>query len=169
MGLCLFSLILGRDDEKEQANDRMCCALGWHPLFLVHFHSAVRPFGKRRLRGFFLLLAHSPLFHTHTLLSPLSLFHIPPPLQQATMALRLAASPLAISRSSPRIVAALRASSSTHSRVYFHACTCKKHTYTHTQLPTSASTLFFYASEGNTHTRKYNHSAFDRFKKSRTT
>ncbi|KAF9307626.1 membrane anchor subunit of succinate dehydrogenase, Sdh4 [Linnemannia elongata] len=37
------------------------------------------------------------------------------------MALRLVASPLAISRSSPRIVAALRASSSTHSRVYFHA------------------------------------------------
>ncbi|KAG0272478.1 membrane anchor subunit of succinate dehydrogenase, Sdh4 [Linnemannia exigua] len=37
------------------------------------------------------------------------------------MALRLATSPLAISRSSPRIVAALRASSSTHSRVYFHA------------------------------------------------
>ncbi|KAF9096415.1 membrane anchor subunit of succinate dehydrogenase, Sdh4 [Mortierella sp. AD031] len=37
------------------------------------------------------------------------------------MALRLATSPLAISRSSPRLVAAFRASPSTHSRVYFHA------------------------------------------------
>lgn len=43
-----------------------------------------------------------------------------------TMALRLAASPLALSRSTPslRLAAAMRPSSSLNARVYFHACKC---------------------------------------------
>ena len=140
------------------------------PPSLLHFCSAVRPFGKRRLRGFFLLLAHSPsLFHTH--FSPHSLSPTHTPSSSSTSnhgspsrRLALGHQPLLSPhhRCPPRLL--IHPLPRLFPRLYVQ----KKHTRI---LPLQHLLFFFFyfrRTRAHTYIRIYNNSAFDRFMKSRT-